>query len=329
MKKIIAISLMSLLIMSLFVGCSKTDDGQSTSSMDFPKKDLTLIVPWSAGGGTDTIARALVKNAKEYIGVNVNVVNKTGGQGVVGMGATSTARADGYTVGLVTFGLSTYSLMGLADLSYRDFELLQLLNQSAAVLYVKADSQFQTLKELVEYAKANPGMVSLGHTGAGGDKHLSAASFATAYDIEFNYVPFDGAAPSRSAVLGGHVDVAVAGVAEIKQLLEAGEIKVLSFNDTVRHPLFPEIPTMGEEGYEVSAPILDWRGLALPKDVPAERVAFIEEGFKMMFNDPEFVTFCDSVGLRLVYEDSTGFEAFLSNMEKVLEPTLKDVGLLK
>lgn len=325
MKKIIV-----LLITMMMFSNQVFANGAKEAGMDnFPNKDLTLIVPWSAGGGTDTIARALVKNAKKYIGANVNVVNKTGGQGVVGMQAASTARADGYTVGLITFGLSTYNLMGLADLSYRDFELLQLLNQSAAVLYVKTDSQFETLKDLVDYAKSHPGELSLGHTGAGGDKHLSAASFATEYGIEFNYVPFDGAAPSRSAVLGGHVDVGVAGIAEIKAIYDAGEVRVLSINDESRDTLFPEIPTISEAGYKLKAPVLDWRGLGLPKGVPAERVKLIEEGFKKMFDDPEFKEYCDSVGLALVYKDSTGFESFLSNMEKVLEPTLTSVGLLK
>lgn len=325
MKKIIVV-LVAMVMMSGMVFAAGQQGGGSSN---FPEKDLTLIVPWSAGGGTDTIARALVKNAKDYIGVNVNVVNKTGGQGVVGMGAVTTARADGYTAGLITFGLSTYKLMGLSDLTFRDFELLQLLNQSAAVLYVKGDSEWDSLKELVDFAKANPGQISLGHTGAGGDKHLSAASFATAYDVEFNYVPFDGSAPSRSAILGGHVDVAVAGIAEVKQLYEAGEIKILSFNNVERHPSFQEIPTIGEVGYKMDAPVLDWRGLALPKGVPAERVAFLEEGFKKMFDDPEFKAYCEEVGLILVYEDSKGFGDFLMNMEKVLEPTLDSVGLLR
>jgi tripartite-type tricarboxylate transporter receptor subunit TctC len=325
MKRFIVVLLSMVMMSGMVFAAGQQEGGKS----NFPQKDLTLIVPWSAGGGTDTIARALVKNAKEYIGVNVNVVNKTGGQGVVGMGAVTTSRADGYTVGLITFGLSTYKLMGLSNLTFRDFELLQLLNQSAAVLYVRADSQWNSLKELVDYAKANPGQVSLGHTGAGGDKHLSAASFATAYGVEFNYVPFDGAAPSRSAVLGGHVDVAVAGITEVKQLYEAGEIKILSLNDTVRDAGFPEIPTIGEAGYKMDAPVLDWRGLALPKDVSADRVKFLEEGFKKMFDDPEFRTFCDEVGLALVYKDSEGFGDFLLNMENVLKPTLDSVGLLK
>lgn len=296
---------------------------------DFPEKDLTLIVPWSAGGGTDTIARALVKNAKEHIGVNVNVVNKTGGQGVVGMNAARLARADGYTVGMITFGLSTYKMMGLSDLTYRDFELLQLLNQSAAALSVNADSEWSSLEDMMSYAKANPGDVTLGHTGAGVAWHLSAASLGVAHDVDFNFIPFDGGAPTRSALLGGHVDLAATGIDEVKQLHDADQIKILAVNALERHPAFPNVPTLTEAGYEVSAPVLDWRGLALPKNVPADRVAVLEEGFKKMFEDPEFRKYCEEVGLILVYEDSEGFEDFLANMEEVLEPTLDAVGLLR
>lgn len=295
----------------------------------FPTKDLTLIVPWSAGGGTDTIARALVKNAKKHIGVNVNVINKTGGQGVVGMGAVKMARADGHTVGLITFGLSTYKLMGLTKLTYRDFQLLQLLNQSSAALSVTADSKWKSLEEVMTYAKAHPGEVSIGHTGAGVAWHLSAASLGTLYGVEFNFIPFDGGAPTRSALLGKHVDIAATGIDEMKQLYDAGQTRMLAVNSTTRHPAFPDVPTLAEAGYKIDAPVLDWRGLALPKGVPADRVAFLQDGFKKMFEDPEFKTFCDEVGLLLVYEDSKGFEDFLANMEQVLTPTLDAVGLLK
>ncbi len=301
----------------------------SSSFAAFPEKDITLVVPWSAGGGTDTIARALVKNAKQHIGVNVNVVNKTGGQGIVGMGATKMARPDGYTVGLITFGLSTYKLMGLSQLTYRDFDLLQLLNQSSAGLSVNADSKWNSLDEVMQHAKANPREVSLGHTGAGVAWHLSAAALGVMYETEFNFIPFDGGAPTRSALLGGHVDLAATGIDEVKQLHEAGEVKVLAVNALQRHPAFPDVPTLAEAGYKIDAPVLDWRGLALPKNVPADRKQFLKEGFKKMFDDPEFRKYCEDVGLMLVYEDSEGFEQFLANMEEVLTPTLDAVGLIR
>jgi tripartite-type tricarboxylate transporter receptor subunit TctC len=295
----------------------------------FPEKDITLIVPWSAGGGTDTIARALVKNAKKHIGVNVNVVNKTGGQGVVGMSAVKYARADGYSVGMITFGLSTYKLMGLSNITFRDFKLLQLLNQSSPALSVKAGSKFTSIEDVIKYAKKNPKKVSVGHTGAGVAWHLSAASMAIANGVEFNYIPFDGGAPTRSALLGDHIHLAATGIDEMKQLKEAGQAKILATDADSRHPLFSDVPTLKETGYSAAAPILDWRGLAIPKNVSSDKVKVLEEGFKKMFNDPEFKEFTKKVGLLLVYKDSKDFEEFLLNMENVLKPTLDSVGLLR
>jgi len=295
----------------------------------FPAKDIMLIVPWAAGGGTDTIARALVKNAKNYFGVNVNVVNKTGGMGAVGMGATMTAVPDGYTVGLITFQLSTYRMMALADLSYRNYQLIQLLNQSPASISVAADSKFKTLRDLMEYAKKNPGVVTAGHSGAGGGWHLALASIAVQQGVKFNFVPFDGAAPTRTAVVGGHIAVATTGIDEVLQLYRAGQIRILAVNDTKRHWLFPDIPTIGEAGYPNPKIIYDWRGLGAPKGVPADRMQILIEGFKKCFEDPEFKKLAHDLGLPLAYRDPKGFEEFLKEMEETLRPALDSVGLLK
>ena len=302
---------------------------QSGLAQKFPAKDITLIVPWAAGGGTDTIARALVKNAKKYFGVNVNVVNKTGGMGAVGMGAVATAVPDGYTVGVITFQLSTYRLMGLADLSYRDFALIQLLNRSPAAISVAADSKFKTLKDLMEYARQNPGVVTAGHSGAGGGWHLALASIAVREKIKFNFVPFDGAAPTRTAVVGGHIAVATTGIDEMRQLYRAKQVRILAVNDTKRHWLFPDVPTIAEAGYPNPNIIYDWRGLGAPKGVPADRMKVLIEGFKKCFEDEEFKKLAHDLGLPLDYRDPKGFEEFLKEMEETLRPALESVGLLK
>jgi tripartite-type tricarboxylate transporter receptor subunit TctC len=299
------------------------------AAAQFPAKDITLICPWSAGGGTDTISRALVKNAKKYFGVNVNVVNKTGGMGAVGMGAVSTARPDGYTVGMITFQLSTFQSMGLAKLSYRDFNLIQLVNQSPAAISVAADSKWKDLKQLMDYAKQNPGIVTVGHSGAGGGWHLAIASIATINDIKFNYVPFDGAAPTRTALIGEHIDCATTGIDEMLQLYKAGQVRILAVNNLTRHALFPDVPTIAEAGFPNPNPILDWRGLAAPKGVSTEQMQILVNGFKQCFNDPEFVQLADQLGLPLTYADPQGFEKFLQGMEETLVPALKSVGLYK
>ena len=302
-----------------------------TSSLfaaDFPAKDITLICPWSAGGGTDTLARALVKNAKQHLGVNVNVVNKTGGMGAVGMGDGANSRPDGYTVTMITTQLSTYRLMGLADLSYRDFDLMMLLNRSMGVIAVKADAPWQTMKELIDYAKENPGKLTVGHTGAGGAWHLAMASLATTNGVEFTYVPFDGAAPSRTALLGGHVDVVPAGVDELLQLYQSGQIRVLAIAADERHPAMPDVPTYAEAGFP-SDPISDWRGLAVAKGTPQEVLDVLVDGFKKCFEDQEFRDLAAELAIPLIYKSPEEFEQFLIGMEKTLEPALDAVGLLK
>jgi tripartite-type tricarboxylate transporter receptor subunit TctC len=295
----------------------------------FPERDITLVVPWAAGGGTDTLARTLVKNAKKYLGVNVTVVNRVGGNGVVGMSSVATARPDGYTVGLITFHLSAYRLIGLADLSYRDFDLIALLNRSQAGLSVKADSQFKTLKDLVEFAKANPGVVTVGHSGPGGSWHLAAADLAKKHDLKFAFVPFDGAAPTRTALVGGHVSVAATGMDEVLQFYQTKQVRILAAVSPTRHPAFPDVPTMAEAGFPVENPIFDWRGLGAPKGTPPDVLKTLREGFRKAAEDPEYVALLEKLALPRVYLDHERFQEFLAGMERTMEPTLDMVGLLK
>lgn len=295
---------------------------------EFPEKDITLIVPWSAGGGTDTIARTLVADAENCLGTNVNVVNKTGAVGATGMGATAAARPDGYTIGLVTFQLSAYEPMGMVDLSPRDFDLIQLINQSPGAISVAADSEWETLDDLMKFAQENPGVVTVGHSGTGGSWHLSAATLAQAHEASFNYVPFDGSAKVRTALLGRHVAVAATGADEVKQLADAGEVKILAVNATERVPAFPDTPTVAEAGYALEAPIYDWRGVAAPKGLPTDVKAKLVSGIKACFDSEAFQKLAEERGLPLVYADPDGFADFLQGMDSSLRPALDSIGLL-
>lgn len=293
----------------------------------FPEKDITLIVPWSPGGGTDTFSRILVKNAKKHFGVNVNVQNKTGAMGANGMGAVAQARPDGYTVGTITFQLSAYRNQGLAPLSYRDYELIGLINQSAGAISVRTDSQFKDLKSLVDYAKANPGVLTAGHSGAGSSWHLALASAAIAADAKFNFVPFDGAAPTRTALLGGHIAIATSGIDEMLEFYKDNKVRILAINALEQHTMFPDVPTIGDAGYPIEQPIMDWRGLAAPKGVPADRMKVLVDGFKKCFEDPEFQKAAKAKGFLLTWKGPDDFKVFLSGMEDTLAGALKATGL--
>jgi tripartite-type tricarboxylate transporter receptor subunit TctC len=319
------------LFLVLFVmACAVVAYGTAPAdAQTFPAKDITLVVPWAAGGGTDTIARTLVKNAKKHFSVNVNVVNKTGGLGAVGMGSVASGVPDGYTVGVITFHLSNYRMMKLAELSYRDFALIQMINQEGAAASVAANSQFQTLKDLIEFAKKNPGVATAGHAGAGSVQHLSLASLGVREKVNFAHVPFDGSAPARTAAVGGHVTVAVTTISEVLQLYRGKKLRVLYVEDTKRHWLFPDVPTIAEAGYPNAKIIYDWRALGAPKGVPADRMKILTDGFKKCFDDPEFQKLAHDLGLATVYMDAKALETFLANMEEYHRPALQAVGLLK
>ena len=296
---------------------------------NFPDRDITLVVPWAAGGGTDTLARTLAKNAKKYFGVNINVVNKVGGTGAIGMNSVATGRADGYTVGVITFNLSTYRMIGLAELSYKDFDLIALLNRSPAGFSVKTDSQFKTLKDLVEYTTANPGIVTVGHAGPGQPWHLSAALLAASYNLKFRFVPFDGAAPTRVALVGGHITMASSGMDEMLQFYKTKQVRMLAAITPTRNPFFPDVPTVGEAGYPIENPIFDWRGLGVAKGTPPEILKVLREGFRKAVEDPEYIKLMDELTLPRTYMAYDQFEQFLAGLEKSLAPVLDSVGLMK
>lgn len=303
--------------------------GRSAMAAGFPARDVTLVVPWAAGGGTDALARTLVKNARSALGVGVGVVNRTGGTGVLGMQSVATARPDGYTVGLITFHLSSYRLMGVSELSYRDFEPVLLLNRSPTGFLVKEDSPYRTMKDLVDYATKNPGVVTVATSGAGAVPHLSAALLAKQLGLRFSFVPFDGGAPARTAVLGGHVTMLAANSEEVLQVYRARQLRFLAINGEERHPSFPEVPTIGEAGFPLQTLLLDWRGIAAPKGTPADVQQALREGFRKLAADPEYVRLMNELALPRASAEGEQFRTFLAGMESALEPALAEAGLLK
>jgi len=230
---------------------------------------------------------------------------------------------------VITFHLSAYRLMGLAELSYRDFDLICLLNRSPAGISVKADSPFKTLKDMVEYTKANPGVVTVGHAGPGQSWHLAAAALAHKLGLKFTYVPFDGAAPTRTALVGGHISMATTGMDEVLQFYKTKQIRILAVNNVVRHPAFPDVPTVAEAGYPIENPVLDWRGLGVPKGTPPEVLKVLRDGFRKAAEDPDYIKLMDDLALPRTYLEHDKFAEFLADIEKTLEPVLDMVGLLK
>ncbi|WP_281885159.1 tripartite tricarboxylate transporter substrate binding protein [Paenibacillus sp. YYML68] len=323
-------AIMGMTVLTACGGTAPTSSGQSAASkVEFPTKPISLIVPFAAGGGTDTTARALAKSAEKYLKQPVTVINKTGGGGSVGMTEGSNAKSDGYTVTVVTVELTTLSHLGLSPITHQSFKPVGMMNYEPAAITVRADSPWKTMKEFLDYAKANPGQVKLGNSGTGAIWHLAAAGLEKGTGTKFNHIPFEGAAPAITALLGGHVDAVPVSPPEVKAQVESGKLRTLAILDDKPAAVLPGVKTLKEEtGIEFSY-IGTWRGLGVPKDTPDEIVQQLSDGFMKAVEDEEFKDFMKKNGLTIMAKDAKSFGQHLKDNHDKFGKLIPELGLAK
>ena len=297
----------------------------------FPERPITLIVPWAAGGGTDAIARQVAMMLEREFKQPVNVVNRTGGSGVVGHTAIATAAPDGYTFGLITLEINQMHWVGLTDLTYEGFSLLALVNQDLAAIHVKTDSPFKTAKELFAHIKANPNKVVASGSGQGGSWHAALAGLMELEGISpqsIRWVPATGAATALTDLAGGGVEFVSCSMPEAEALIKAGRIRSLLFMSPKRAANFPDVPTTEEAlGHKWHKGV--WRGFAAPKGLPKEIATQYETAIKKVWDSAEFQEFMTKRGFDLIYMDSAKFAEFMKTDNQDNGKTLKSLGLAK
>jgi tripartite-type tricarboxylate transporter receptor subunit TctC len=270
-------------------------------AQDFPRKSLQMIVAFPAGGGTDVGARILASLAEKEIGQPIVVVNKTGAGGQVGWTEFSRARADGYTLGFINLpGLNTIILDPERKSIFQADSFVPVINQvlDPGVIWVKSDSPYKTLDDLVEAARKNPGKISACTTGILSDDHLAILMMHEAAKVEFRIVHFDGGAQQLTGILGGHVEIAFDNVGGIVKRVQSGEVRALAVMDTERSKFLPDVKTTVELGYKTVISN-STRGVAVPKGTPANAIKAVEEAFKRAMSNPEHVKKMDDAGLAL------------------------------
>ena len=292
----------------------------------FPSQTIRIIVPWGAGGGTDVVARALAQSGQRHLGVPVVVENRPGGSGAVGLGEVLQAPADGYTLAILPVELGFLDKTGLYPFSFDNFTKVMNLNTDPAALTVKA-GRFQNVQEFVDYARANPGALKVGHSGTGLLWHLAAATFAREMGIELVYVPFDGAAPAQAALIGEQIDAVTVSGAEVAAQVRAGELQILAMMGERRLEIFPNVPTMRELGINVN--INTFRGLGGPRGIPADRVRVLHDGFKRMMEEPEFISTLQNMGLGIDYRNTADYERLATETAQALDPVVRALGLMR
>lgn len=237
------------------------------------------------------------------------------------------AKPDGYTVGMITFELNSLPSQGLIPFDYTAYEPMMRINADCAALTVKADAPYNTLQEFISYAKSHPGEVSIGNSGPGSVWHIAAGLMAKSTGIDVNYVPYDGAAPAVTALVGGHIQAVSVSVAEVRGQVQAGQLKILGVMDTQRNELFPNVPTFIEQDVDIT--FYTWRGMAYPIGIPEAEKAVLADAFKKAFDSESFKQFAKNASLNLSYQNAEDFGAFLAQNYKDVSAVMKDLGLAK
>ena len=293
----------------------------------FPDKPVNVICPWTAGGGTDVLLRALSKEAEKFLGQTINVVNQTGGAGAIGHNAIRAARPDGYTIGMITFELNSLPPQGLVPFTWKDFDPVMLINTDAAALTVRADAPYSTVRGFMDHARANPGEITIGNSAPGSVWHIAAGLAAEKTGVNVKHVPFNGAQPAVTALVGGHIKAVAVSVAEVRSQVQAGNLKILGVMAAERDKIFPNVPTFKEQGVDVQ--FATWRGLAFPNGVPAANRAKVADAYKKAFETKEFKEFAANAALTLNYQDGAAFTKFLDQNYKDVAAVMKGLGLSK
>ena len=298
----------------------------------WPARPVQILCPWAAGGGTDAVLRMIAILLEKELGQPFNVVNRTGGSGVVGHAAISQAAPDGYTLGMITAEICMLHWQGLTEITYRNYTPLGLMNNDAPGITVNASSPHRDVKSLADAIKASrPGQLKASGTGQGGIWHLALAGWLNAMGLKADHVrwvPSNGAAPAMQDLAAGGLDFTTCSVPEARAMLDAGRARSLAVMAPARVSAFPNIPTLKEAmglDYNTGA----WRGIAGPPGLPAPVVQAMETALDKVFKSKEYQDFLLARGFGSVFETAAGFARHLAAADVSLGNAMKEAGLAK
>ena len=231
----------------------------------YPERIVKIVVPFAPGGGTDVVARTLAQEMAKDLGVSVIIENRPGAGTIVGTQAVAVSAADGYTLLMGTFANAVNPSLN-AKLPYdphKDFAAVALIARSFNIVVVNPKSSIQTIADLIAAAKANPDKMTFGTFGAGTSAHLAGELFKDMAKVNLTAVPYKGAAPAITDLIGGQIEVMFTTVASAASLVESGQLRAIAVTSAERSPAFPQVPTVAEAGVPGYA-AESWYGLFAP-----------------------------------------------------------------
>jgi tripartite-type tricarboxylate transporter receptor subunit TctC len=313
-------------IVALAVGLAPGITG-ATDINSYPNKPINLIVAYAAGGGSDLVVRLLTRYIEQELGNNAKIVvsNKPGAGGAIGFSELARSAPDGYTIGLInTPNVLTIPIERKSTFTWRSFDLLGNIVDDPDNFSVHVNSPIKSLEDLAKQAKANPGKITVGTTGAGSDDHLAMLMFQKIANVQMIHVPYKGAAEVRTAAQGQQIDVAAVNIGEAQQFAKAGTpLRHLGVMSPVRNELAPDVPTFKEQGYDIN--LVSLRGLAAPKGLPPEIRARLVAATEKAIANPEFQKKALQAFAPVRYLPPAKYEAELKEGEEQFQKLWKEM----
>jgi tripartite-type tricarboxylate transporter receptor subunit TctC len=294
----------------------------------YPERIIRLVVPFAPGGGTDVVARTLAHDMGRDLGVTVLIENKPGAGTIIGTQAVATSRPDGYTLLMGTFSHAVNPSLN-SKLPYdphRDFAAVALVARSFNVVVVNPKSPIKSIADLIAAAKASPGKLSYGTFGTGTSAHLAGELFKDMAKVDLTTVPYKGAAPAITDLIGGQIDVMFTTVASAASLIESGQLRAIAVTSAERSPAFPQLPTVAEAGvpgYTAES----WYGLFVPAGTPADVIDRLNKAAAVAVQSEAFKKLGVNEGLVVVARPPEELDRYVRSEEERWHKVIQDAGI--
>ena len=293
---------------------------EASPAIAYPEGPITIVVPFTAGGPTDTVTRLIAEPMSAALGQQIVVTNVTGAGGTLAAGEVAAGASDGYTVLMHHIGMSTAPSL-YADLPYDplvDFKTIGLVTEVPMTIIGRKDLEPTTLQELVDYVKTNADTVTYANAGVGAASHLCGLLFQSAIETKVTEVPYDGTGPAMEDLLGSQVDFMCDQTTNTAEQIKAGTVKAYAITSAERNEALPDVPTTAEAGLpDVAVGV--WHGLYVPKDVPDEIVQVLSEALKAALADENVIAKFAELGTSPVQADQATPEAHTAKLESQIE----------
>ena len=286
------------------------------SAQDYPDHPVEFIVPWSPGGGSDTLMRLIAGNIAPYLGVEMPIINMPGVGGTVGLREASRRDADGYTISQVHEGLLVAHETGITDQNWDTFDPIALMTASPQYLVVHPTEEYSDFDEFVEFAKAHPGEITMGVT-LGGVPHLHAAMIEQAYGLQFQYVGYEGTGERVRALVGGNLDAAIGDISSSLQFVENGDLQFLAVGSPERMAATPDVPTFMELGSDLELNVT--RGIVMPKGAPQEAKDKLEAALEELSKDATYIEQTNNAGAEVMFRGQEAYATYLGKLDDTVK----------